>query len=193
MPITRHLILPRGTFRRSELPPHPAPRWSDVKDTLAVLGLTVTRVPGQVTLTATNADELYMAGMYPTTTHVTHRLMAITSRLLVRALQVDAARTRWMEGDDLTRNQIEVWAQQKVRNARGGPFARTDVLRIRRAMQVSFLPEEWLVRLPELAAAFPLSTPMRAQLRALLRFMARDALDSAVPKALVSGSERRRL
>ncbi|WP_036142173.1 hypothetical protein [Luteibacter sp. 9135] len=193
MPITRHLILPRGTFRRSELPPHPAPRWSDVKDTLAVLGLTVTQAPGQVTLTTAGSDELYMAGMYPTTTHVTHRLMAITSRLLVRALQMDAARTSWNDGDDLTRNQIEVWAQQDVRNTRGGPFDRVAALRIRRAKQVSFLPEEWLVRLPELAAAFPLSTPMRAQLRELLRFMARDALDSAVPKAGVASRGMRRL
>ncbi len=193
MPITRHLILPRGTFRRSELPPHPAPRWSDVKDTLAVLGLTVTRAPGQVTLTTAGSDELYMAGMYPTTTHVIHRLMAITSRLLVRALQMDAARTRWNDGDDLTRNQIEVWAQQDVRNTRGGPFDRMAALRIRRAKQVSFLPEEWLVRLPELAAAFPLSTTMRAQLRELLRFMARDALDSVVPKAGVASRGMRRL
>jgi len=193
MPITRHLILPRGLFRRSELPPHPLPQWSDVRKVLAALGLTVTRTPGQIILAATDGDSLYMAGSYPTIMHVIHRLMAVTTRLLVRALQIDAARTRWRQGDDVTRNQMEVWADQPVGNFRSGPFDAAVVRRIRRAMQVSTLPADWLSHLPELAAVFPLSTPMRTQLRALLRVMAHDALAEVTPLAIMPAPERKRL
>lgn len=193
MPISRHLILPRGLLRPSDLPPHPLPGWPDVRCTLADLGLTVTRVPGGVTLTTPGDDPLYMAGGYPTTKHVIHRLMAVTTRMLARAVQLDAALTGWRNGDDVVRNQIEVWADNAVRNVRGGPFDAAAIRRIRRAMQVSALPADWLTRLPDLAGAHTLGTPLRTELRAVLLQIAREALDGAVPGAEVMPPERRRL
>jgi len=193
MPLSRHLILPHGLYRRGALPPHSAPKWTEVKDTLAALGLTVTRVPGKVTLSASDGDPLYMAGDYPAPRHVIHRLMAVTARLLARALQVEAARNCWVDGDDIARNALLVWVQAETTSNRDIPFKPADKRRIRRAMQVAFLPEDWLVRLRMLAPLFPLRTPLRVELRSLLRVMAFDALDQMLPASNVSPPQRRRL